>query len=169
MSFSLWVNLSSLLVIIPLLTYICILCSASSEFSYELSHYERLASYSCSYIVQHTALSVGLVLFRSTTYQIVCSRNFIWDLALSKLYANCLLSTLNARASLNDFTMNSSAQRIASVPARRVIHVSFYLESNSEFSCRLMASLGTQASVDLDPCGDNFDISNTAHIWAWYG
>ena len=27
-------------------------------------------------------------------------RNFIWDLALSKLYSNCLLSTLNARASL---------------------------------------------------------------------
>ncbi|KAF5337614.1 hypothetical protein D9758_014927 [Tetrapyrgos nigripes] len=27
--------------------------------------------------------------------------NFLWDLALSKLYCNCLLSTLNARASLN--------------------------------------------------------------------
>ncbi|KAJ7778829.1 hypothetical protein DFH07DRAFT_950842 [Mycena maculata] len=28
--------------------------------------------------------------------------NFIWDLALSKLYTNCLMSTLNARASLSD-------------------------------------------------------------------
>ncbi|KAF8735584.1 hypothetical protein AX14_001835 [Amanita brunnescens Koide BX004] len=27
--------------------------------------------------------------------------NFLWDLALSKLYSNCLLSTLNARASLS--------------------------------------------------------------------
>ncbi|KAF9473920.1 hypothetical protein BDN70DRAFT_885376 [Pholiota conissans] len=28
--------------------------------------------------------------------------NFLWDLALSKLYANCLLSTLNARLSLQE-------------------------------------------------------------------
>lgn len=30
------------------------------------------------------------------------TRNFIWDLALSKLYSNCLLSTLNARSSTSD-------------------------------------------------------------------
>uniref|UniRef100_A0A0W0G955 DUF6534 domain-containing protein n=1 Tax=Moniliophthora roreri TaxID=221103 RepID=A0A0W0G955_MONRR len=30
--------------------------------------------------------------------------NFLWDLTLSKLYANCLLSTLNARAALNELT-----------------------------------------------------------------
>lgn len=65
-----------------------------------------------------TALfAVGDVVFFMTLPH--TALNFIWDLALSKLYANCLLSTLNARASLNDFTMNSSAQRIASVPARR--------------------------------------------------
>ncbi|KAL0958473.1 hypothetical protein HGRIS_000612 [Hohenbuehelia grisea] len=30
--------------------------------------------------------------------------NFLWDLALSKLYVNCLLSTLNARAALNNIS-----------------------------------------------------------------
>ncbi|KAF9524362.1 hypothetical protein CPB83DRAFT_897990 [Crepidotus variabilis] len=34
--------------------------------------------------------------------------NFLWDLALAKLYANCLLSTLNARASLADSSRSSS-------------------------------------------------------------
>ena len=29
-------------------------------------------------------------------------RNFIWDLALTKLYSNCLLSTLNARTELKE-------------------------------------------------------------------
>ncbi|CAK5263981.1 unnamed protein product [Mycena citricolor] len=40
--------------------------------------------------------------------------NFIWDLALSKLYTNCLMSTLNSRASLNDMsgTRNTSEPRI---------------------------------------------------------
>ncbi|KAJ7494351.1 hypothetical protein B0H11DRAFT_1858136 [Mycena galericulata] len=42
--------------------------------------------------------------------------NFIWDLALSKLYTNCLMSTLNARAGLNGVSSGGgvSAQRNAS-------------------------------------------------------
>ncbi|THU98830.1 hypothetical protein K435DRAFT_520009 [Dendrothele bispora CBS 962.96] len=35
--------------------------------------------------------------------------NFLWDLTLSKLYANCLFSTLNARASLNSMSGNVSS------------------------------------------------------------
>ncbi|CAK5266948.1 unnamed protein product [Mycena citricolor] len=37
--------------------------------------------------------------------------NFIWDLALSKLYSNCLLSTLNARAKLNSASHGSTYQQ----------------------------------------------------------
>ncbi|KAJ3507118.1 hypothetical protein NLJ89_g6485 [Agrocybe chaxingu] len=37
--------------------------------------------------------------------------NFLWDLALSKLYANCLLSTLNARSGLQELTGYHSQQR----------------------------------------------------------
>ncbi|KAF8068069.1 hypothetical protein FPV67DRAFT_1171021 [Lyophyllum atratum] len=44
--------------------------------------------------------------------------NFLWDLALSKLYSNCLLSTLNARASLNEKTTNSG-HRISTANQRR--------------------------------------------------
>ncbi|KAM6492032.1 hypothetical protein JOM56_011756 [Amanita muscaria] len=42
-----------------------------------------------------------------------CS-NFLWDLALSKLYTNCLLSTLNARANLNNTTSLSRGQQVLS-------------------------------------------------------
>ncbi|KAG6828230.1 hypothetical protein H0H92_008728 [Tricholoma furcatifolium] len=46
--------------------------------------------------------------------------NFLWDLALSKLYSNCLLSTLNARASLNEKTsVGSSVPRISTGPSMR--------------------------------------------------
>ncbi|KAH6908851.1 hypothetical protein BKA70DRAFT_1385994 [Coprinopsis sp. MPI-PUGE-AT-0042] len=37
--------------------------------------------------------------------------NFLWDLALSKLYANCALSTLNARSGLKEATHSSNQQR----------------------------------------------------------
>ncbi|KAJ6615219.1 hypothetical protein B0H10DRAFT_80678 [Mycena sp. CBHHK59/15] len=37
--------------------------------------------------------------------------NFVWDLALSKLYSNCLLSTLNARQSLNSQSHSSTFQQ----------------------------------------------------------
>ncbi|KAJ7153252.1 hypothetical protein C8R46DRAFT_1119854 [Mycena filopes] len=47
--------------------------------------------------------------------------NFVWDLALSKLYSNCLLSTLNARHKLNTASHGSTFQHRRSVvlsPAR---------------------------------------------------
>lgn len=37
--------------------------------------------------------------------------NFLWDLALSKLYANCLLSTLNARMTIKEASHGSLNQR----------------------------------------------------------
>ncbi|KAJ2920612.1 hypothetical protein H1R20_g16481, partial [Candolleomyces eurysporus] len=37
--------------------------------------------------------------------------NFLWDLALSKLYANCLLSTLNARMTIKESSHASLNQR----------------------------------------------------------
>ncbi|KAJ3971196.1 hypothetical protein EV361DRAFT_990990 [Lentinula raphanica] len=45
--------------------------------------------------------------------------NFLWDLTLAKLYTNCLMSTLNARASLLRHSQNSSsgAQRNAREPS----------------------------------------------------
>ncbi|KAF8198501.1 hypothetical protein BJ912DRAFT_951596 [Pholiota molesta] len=37
--------------------------------------------------------------------------NFVWDLALSKLYANCLLSTLNARLSIQETSGYHASQQ----------------------------------------------------------
>jgi len=60
-----------------------------------------------------TALfAVGDVVFFMTLPH--TALNFIWDLALSKLYSNCLLSTLNARVSLNELTHGSSGHRVSS-------------------------------------------------------
>ncbi|KAJ7199954.1 hypothetical protein GGX14DRAFT_372671 [Mycena pura] len=39
--------------------------------------------------------------------------NFVWDLALSKLYSNCLLSSLNARNQLNAQSHASTFQQLA--------------------------------------------------------
>ncbi|KAF9041474.1 hypothetical protein BJ165DRAFT_1489239 [Panaeolus papilionaceus] len=39
--------------------------------------------------------------------------NFVWDFSLSKLYSNCLLSTLNARAELQELTGRHSKQQIS--------------------------------------------------------
>lgn len=50
---------------------------------------------------QHTAMYVYIMIlgiFGANT----ALRNFIWDLALTKLYSNCLLSTLNARTELKE-------------------------------------------------------------------
>jgi len=47
------------------------------------------------------------VSFRGSNFllrQLLLSRNFIWDLPLSKLYTNSLLSTLNSRAGWNNLT-----------------------------------------------------------------
>ena len=51
--------------------------------------------------------------------------NFLWDLALSKLYANCLLSTLNARSQLQDLAYASnhrypSNERVKGSGGRRI-------------------------------------------------
>ncbi|KAF8808497.1 hypothetical protein BYT27DRAFT_7189007 [Phlegmacium glaucopus] len=46
--------------------------------------------------------------------------NFVWDIALAKLYANCLMSTLNARSGLHDLISHkASAQRYVSSVAHR--------------------------------------------------
>ncbi|TFK36160.1 hypothetical protein BDQ12DRAFT_634540 [Crucibulum laeve] len=59
-----------------------------------------------------TALfAIGDVIFFMTLPH--TALNFLWDLALSKLYSNCLLSTLNARESLNDMAGYQSQQRHA--------------------------------------------------------
>lgn len=56
-----------------------------------------------------TALvAIGDVIFFMTLPH--TALNFIWDLALTKLYANCLLSTLNARAKLNETSGKYSNQ-----------------------------------------------------------
>lgn len=49
-------------------------------------------------------------LFMGLWMNFLFSRNFIWDLALTKLYANCLLSTLNARADIKESTSHQSGQ-----------------------------------------------------------
>ncbi|GLB38883.1 hypothetical protein LshimejAT787_0600450 [Lyophyllum shimeji] len=68
-----------------------------------------------------TALfAVGDVVFFMTLPH--TALNFLWDLALSKLYTNCLMSTLNARASLNEKAHSSShGQRISTMNPRRQI------------------------------------------------
>jgi len=51
-------------------------------------------------------------------------RNFIWDLALTKLYSNCLLSTLNARASLQDlsgYSPSGARHAVSSDRNRRLV------------------------------------------------
>ncbi|KIJ91769.1 hypothetical protein K443DRAFT_126157 [Laccaria amethystina LaAM-08-1] len=61
-------------------------------------------------------------------------KNFIWDLALTKLYANCLLSTLNARAKLNGTSGNYSSQRNAQLSSsgdRRMTSASAFYELNT--------------------------------------
>lgn len=51
--------------------------------------------------------AVGDVVFFMTMGQ--TALNFLWDLALTKLYANCLLSTLNARASSKESSSFNNA------------------------------------------------------------
>ncbi|KAF5324081.1 hypothetical protein D9619_011225 [Psilocybe cf. subviscida] len=53
--------------------------------------------------------AVGDVIFFMTLPH--TALNFIWDLALSKLYSNCLLSTLNARSSTSDNSGHHASQQ----------------------------------------------------------
>jgi len=47
--------------------------------------------------------------------------NFLWDIALSKLYTNCLMSTLNARKALKEKVVSSNGAHRISTAARRQI------------------------------------------------
>jgi len=68
-----------------------------------------------------TALfAIGDVIFFMT---LKSAWNFIWDLALTKIYANCLLSTLNARAGLKEMSSHSNHRQISTSGGRRPIHV----------------------------------------------
>jgi hypothetical protein len=70
-----------------------------------------------------TVFALGDVIFFMTLPH--TALNFIWDLALSKLYTNCLLSTLNARLSLQGSTKSSLDHHSAprhnpvAIPSRR--------------------------------------------------
>ncbi|KAJ7501118.1 hypothetical protein B0H11DRAFT_2224950 [Mycena galericulata] len=51
--------------------------------------------------------------------------NFVWDLALSKLYSNCLLSSLNARQSLNNVShLSNSVSHLSAFQQQRNVMVS---------------------------------------------
>ncbi|KAJ7062778.1 hypothetical protein C8F01DRAFT_1230376 [Mycena amicta] len=63
-------------------------------------------------------IQTGLITALFSILDVVCfmalphlAVNFVWDLALSKLYTNCLLSTLNARHKLNAASYGTSMQR----------------------------------------------------------
>ena len=59
---------------------------------------------------QKTALYACSCTYLLSYRHIIFSRNFIWDLALTKLYANCLLSTLNARTGIKESASHQSNQ-----------------------------------------------------------
>ncbi|RDB17462.1 hypothetical protein Hypma_001621 [Hypsizygus marmoreus] len=63
--------------------------------------------------------AIGDVIFFMTMEH--TALNFVWDLALSKLYTNCLMATLNARAALNEKVGTSSHGNRISAAARRQI------------------------------------------------
>ncbi|KAF9445151.1 hypothetical protein P691DRAFT_710809 [Macrolepiota fuliginosa MF-IS2] len=70
-----------------------------------------------------TALfAIGDVIFFMTLAN--TALNFIWDLALTKLYANCLLSTLNARAGLKEITSQSGQRQVSTFGTGTRRHVS---------------------------------------------
>ncbi|KAJ7440773.1 hypothetical protein B0H11DRAFT_2352271 [Mycena galericulata] len=65
-----------------------------------------------------TTIQTGMITAVFSILDVVCfmalphyAVNFVWDLALSKLYSNCLLSTLNARQSLNNASNSSTFQQ----------------------------------------------------------
>nr|GAT50172.1 predicted protein [Mycena chlorophos] len=65
-----------------------------------------------------TTIQTGMITAIFSILDVVCfmvfphyAVNFVWDLALSKLYSNCMLSTLNARHQLNAASQASTFQR----------------------------------------------------------
>jgi len=81
-----------------------------------------------------TFLAIGDVVFFMTLPH--TSLNFLWDLALSKIYSICLLSTLNARVELNENILNDNQTR--------------YLDDNSHLSLGSMFSYPQSRSIE---CG----------------
>lgn len=63
-----------------------------------------VCSYTSTLLCKHTVAPVKADSAVYETNQLICilSSNFLWDLTLSKLYSNCLMSTLNARSALLD-------------------------------------------------------------------
>ncbi|KAJ7110728.1 hypothetical protein C8R43DRAFT_162622 [Mycena crocata] len=65
-----------------------------------------------------TTIQTGMMTALFSILDVVCfmalphyAVNFVWDLALSKLYSNCLMSTLNARQKLNSASHASTFQQ----------------------------------------------------------
>jgi len=65
-----------------------------------------------------TTIQTGMITALFSILDVVCfmrlphyAVNFVWDLALSKLYSNCLMSTLNARHKLNNASHQSTFQQ----------------------------------------------------------
>ncbi|KAJ7348860.1 hypothetical protein DFH08DRAFT_807460 [Mycena albidolilacea] len=83
--------------------------------------------------------------------------NFIWDLTLSKLYTNCLMSTLNARQGLNgqsasaglsDQRRNNSHGVVANqTSARAPRHPDDFVETSRHMDSSAMYELDTQKST----------------------
>jgi len=82
--------------------------------------------------------------------------NFVWDLALSKLYTNCLMSTLNARQSLNSQSASgglSEQRRNAShglvvnpTSPRTARHPDTFVENTRHMDSSAIYELDTQKS-----------------------
>jgi len=69
-----------------------------------------------------TTIQTGMITALFSILDVVCfmilphyAVNFVWDLSLSKLYSNCLMSTLNARQKLNSASHQSTFQQRRSV------------------------------------------------------
>ncbi|EKM76860.1 hypothetical protein AGABI1DRAFT_108490 [Agaricus bisporus var. burnettii JB137-S8] len=104
-------------------------------------------------------IQTGLVTAIFTILEMICfllipnsTLNFVWDLALSKLYTNALLSTLNARTSFgmstNVLFTEKSINRDDII--RSNLHCQGDLEQVSEFFKDLMMS----KSLDISPSGN---------------
>lgn len=71
----------------------------------------------------HSIVSLSLSLQIEFLKMTVIHRNFVWDLALVKIYANCLMSSLNARSGLADTVAsygNSAPKYVSSSDNHRV-------------------------------------------------
>lgn len=94
--------------------------------------------------------------------------NFVWDLALSKLYTNCLLSTLNARQRLAKVSAtsgsvqqrnNSHGPMISPTPpmGRRNVRRNYYFVPRRSF-------VRLQPDHSVRPCGDNVSGADAGTI-----